>query len=104
MQDNWHRWKPTQTANMNPQGQPDSAKKSAELVERVSVVDEPLKPHHGIELDKFGAAPKTDPAEIALVRKIDLYMLPILWLMWYVATARNSHIIPKLRLRVRDVY
>jgi hypothetical protein len=71
---------------MNTQGQSDSTKKSAELVERVSIVDEPIKTHPGIELDKFGAAPKTDPAEIALVKKIDLYMLPILWLMWYVDT------------------
>jgi hypothetical protein len=82
---------------MNNQGQSDNAKKSAELVERVSVVDEPLKTHHGIELDKFGAAPKTDPAEIALVKKIDLYMLPILWLMWYVVTARTLHTSPKSR-------
>ncbi|KAF1916725.1 putative MFS transporter [Ampelomyces quisqualis] len=68
---------------MNTQGRSDSVKRSAELVERVSIGDEPLKTHAGVELDKFGAAPKTDPAEIALVKKIDLYMLPILWLMYF---------------------
>ncbi|KAL2204527.1 MFS general substrate transporter [Sarocladium strictum] len=33
-------------------------------------------------LDEFGGHRKTDPAEIALVRKLDTYMLPILWLMY----------------------
>jgi hypothetical protein len=50
-------------------------KDSVELVDTISVIDEPLKPGYGIELDKFGAAVKTDPAEIALVKKIDLYMM-----------------------------
>ncbi|KAH7079433.1 MFS transporter-like protein [Paraphoma chrysanthemicola] len=68
---------------MTPPAQPNTTEKSADLVEKVSVVDEPLKQHHGVELDKFGAAPKTDPAEIALVKKLDLYMLPILWLMYF---------------------
>ena len=50
-------------------------KASLELVDRISVIDEPLKPDYGVELDKFGAATKTDLAEIALVKKIDLYMM-----------------------------
>ncbi|KAH7353595.1 major facilitator superfamily domain-containing protein [Plectosphaerella cucumerina] len=33
-------------------------------------------------MDEFGAHKKTDPAEIALVKKLDWYMLPILWLMY----------------------
>lgn len=50
-------------------------KGSVELVDKISVIDEPLKPVNGVEFDRFGAAAKTDPAEIALVKKIDLYMM-----------------------------
>lgn len=34
-------------------------------------------------LDQFGSAEKTDPREIALVKKLDWYMMPILWLMYF---------------------
>jgi len=53
----------------------NNTKNSVELVDNISVIDKPLKPDYGVELDKFGAAVKTDPAEIALVKKIDLYMM-----------------------------
>lgn len=33
--------------------------------------------------DYSGASKKTDPDEIRLVRKLDLYILPILWAMYY---------------------
>ena len=59
-----------------------ATKSSVEQLDTISVTDYPQKPQHHFELDKFGAAEKSDPAEIALVRKIDLYMLPILWLMY----------------------
>ncbi|CAO2652056.1 Nn.00g003390.m01.CDS01 [Neocucurbitaria sp. VM-36] len=62
---------------------PIATKSSVERIDTVSVTDHPDKPQHHVELDKFGAAEKSDPAEIALVRKIDLYMLPILWLMYF---------------------
>ncbi|EGY19445.1 MFS transporter [Verticillium dahliae VdLs.17] len=35
------------------------------------------------ELDQFGSHKKTDPREIALVKKLDRFMLPILWLMYF---------------------
>ncbi|KAI9148873.1 mfs transporter [Paramyrothecium foliicola] len=35
------------------------------------------------KVDEFGAASKTDPKEIALVKKLDWYMMPILWLMYF---------------------
>ncbi|KAM0322146.1 hypothetical protein ACHAQA_009634 [Verticillium albo-atrum] len=38
---------------------------------------------HHENLDQFGAHKKTDPREIALVKKLDRYMLPILWLMYF---------------------
>ena len=34
------------------------------------------------KVDEFGAHAKTDPREIALVRKLDRHILPILWLMY----------------------
>lgn len=57
-------------------------KTSVEHIDTISVVEPSLKPTQHVELDKFGAAEKSDPAEIALVRKIDVYLLPILWLMY----------------------
>lgn len=57
-------------------------KPTAEQIDTISLNDNPTKPQHHAELDKFGASAKSDPAEIALVRKIDLYMIPILWLMY----------------------
>ncbi|KAI0555423.1 MFS transporter-like protein [Xylaria curta] len=33
--------------------------------------------------DRFGSYAKVDPKEIALVRKLDLYMMPTLWLMYF---------------------
>ncbi|KAF2827773.1 putative MFS transporter [Ophiobolus disseminans] len=68
------------------------------------MVDEPLKPEHGGELDKFGAAAKTDPAEIALVKKIDLYMLPILWFMYFLNFLdRNAIVNGKLNNLDKDL-
>lgn len=60
---------------MTSSSEPTKTKASVELVDRISVIDEPLKPQYDGELDKFGAAAKTDPAEIALVKKIDLHMM-----------------------------
>ncbi|TDZ54538.1 putative transporter [Colletotrichum trifolii] len=34
------------------------------------------------DVDAFGAHSKTDPKEIALVKKLDIYIIPILWLMY----------------------
>ncbi|RYO99149.1 hypothetical protein DL764_006891 [Monosporascus ibericus] len=33
--------------------------------------------------DKFGSFERVDPKEIALVRKLDMYMMPTLWLMYF---------------------
>lgn len=33
--------------------------------------------------DYSGAHKKTDPKEIALVRKLDLWIMPILWIMYW---------------------
>jgi len=34
-------------------------------------------------VDYSGATAKTDPKEIALVRKLDCWIMPILWLMYW---------------------
>ena len=49
-------------------------KNSTEHIDTISVNDQPLKPQHE-ELDKFGAALVKSPAEIALVKKLDRWMM-----------------------------
>ncbi|KAK1487072.1 MFS transporter [Colletotrichum cuscutae] len=49
------------------------------------------------KVDEFGAHTKTDPKEIALVKKIDFYILPILWIMYFLNFLdRNAMINGKL--------
>lgn len=45
-------------------------------------VEDGLK-HPDEPTDYAGAHAKTDPAEIALVRKLDLWIMPMLWLMYW---------------------
>jgi hypothetical protein len=45
--------------------------------------DEMLKPQNEPVRDYTGAHEKVDPKEIALVRKLDLWIMPILWLMYW---------------------
>ncbi|KAI8211477.1 putative transporter [Colletotrichum sp. SAR 10_66] len=45
--------------------------------EDLKPVDERRQP------DKFGSVDKVDPKEIALVKKLDLYLMPILWVMYF---------------------
>jgi hypothetical protein len=44
-----------------------------------------VKYHESAEpkVDYSGAHAKTDPREIALVKKLDWYIMPILWLMYW---------------------
>lgn len=50
------------------------AKNSTEHIDTISVNEQPLKPQYE-ELDKFGASLVKSPAEIALVKKLDRYMM-----------------------------
>ncbi|CAH0033155.1 unnamed protein product [Clonostachys rhizophaga] len=58
------------------------------------------------QLDYSGATKKTDPAEIALVRKLDRWILPTLWFMYWlnyldrnaIATARLNNLEKDLNL------
>ncbi|KAH7416813.1 putative MFS transporter [Cadophora sp. MPI-SDFR-AT-0126] len=55
-------------------------------------------------LDRFGAWTKTDPAEIALVKKLDLHIMPILWLMYFLNFLdRNTMINGKLDGLAKDL-
>lgn len=53
-----------------------------EVLDRTKSVesDYPVKDAEGaIAVDYSGASKKTDPAEIALVKKLDWYIMPVLW-------------------------
>lgn len=41
----------------------------------IDQIDKMEKPQNTVHLDKFGAATEKSPEEIALVRKLDLYMM-----------------------------
>ncbi|CAM1507733.1 Fc.00g045810.m01.CDS01 [Cosmosporella sp. VM-42] len=66
---------------------------------------EELKTHPRYDkVDAFGAHAKTDPKEIALVKKIDWYILPILWLMYFLNFLdRNAMVNGKLDGLVEDL-
>lgn len=49
-------------------------KNSTEHIDTISVNEQPSKPQYE-ELDKFGASLVKSPAEVALVKKLDLYMM-----------------------------
>ncbi|WDK10906.1 major facilitator superfamily transporter [Colletotrichum graminicola] len=60
---------------------PDIEKQQALHQEQSHVLDDEKKPSAAV--DYSGAAAKTDPAEIKLVRKLDLWIMPTLWLMYW---------------------
>ena len=47
--------------------------KSAVVIEHIDRVKKDFR--ETVKLDEFGATEKNDPAEIALVRKLDLYLM-----------------------------
>ena len=55
-------------------------------------VEETLKTDNA-KLDYSGAKEKTDPREIALVRKLDLWIMPVLWLMYWLNYLVSSSIL-----------
>lgn len=46
-------------------------------------LDEKATSQSTAAVDYAGASKKTDQEEIKLVRKLDLYILPIMWAMYY---------------------
>jgi len=66
--------------------------KNIEACHKESQVEE-IKP----QLDYAGSHAKIDPAEIRLVRKLDIWILPILWLMyWLNFLDRNAITVARL--------
>jgi hypothetical protein len=63
--------------------------------EDAAVFDE--KPVFRPEADYSGAQEKTDPVEISLVRKLDMWIMPTLWLMfWLNYLDRNAIALARL--------
>lgn len=58
---------------------PSIQEKNKEIQLEYVVADEESKTAEAA--DYSGAAKKTDPAEIALVRKLDTWIMPTLWIM-----------------------
>ena len=63
----------------------DIKKDPAVMLERAQTHDdEPIKPIPAVtKVDYSGAHEKTDPREIALVRKLDKWIMPMLWSMYW---------------------
>lgn len=59
--------------------------------------DEKLVEDQSVAVDSFGSHAKSDPAEIKLVRKLDWFILPTLWLMyWFNYLDRNAITVARL--------
>ncbi|OHW89438.1 MFS transporter [Colletotrichum incanum] len=85
----------------SPNDRPSSPqdKVAVNQMEHVLTTDDPALMKQPIieKVDEFGAHTKTDPKEIALVKKIDWYILPILWVMYFLNFLdRNAMINGKL--------
>ena len=62
----------------------DLEKNSSQHVDNVSLSDKDMKTEAPIASgDYSGAAAKTDPAEIALVRKLDYRVMPALFCLYF---------------------
>ncbi|KAF1836438.1 MFS transporter-like protein [Decorospora gaudefroyi] len=59
---------------------PSNEVKSKVSIEHIDTLD---KPQHVVHLDKFGAAKDYTPEEKSLVKKIDMHMMPMLWIMYF---------------------
>lgn len=74
-------------------------KSSVEMVEDLSSVEKPTQ-----KFDYSGAAEKTDPAEIALVKKLDRWIMPMLWSMyWLNYLDRNAIALARLNDLEKDL-
>jgi hypothetical protein len=65
-------------SDLSPTMQKDFGEKpSVMMVEDIGIDDDLSKPQ--VKKDYSGVAAKTDPAEIALVKKLDRWIMPMLW-------------------------
>ncbi|OAA55752.1 Major facilitator superfamily domain, general substrate transporter [Cordyceps fumosorosea ARSEF 2679] len=85
---------PASSSAMGEAQLPDIEKQQAVHAEGIDLKESPAA------VDYSGAAAKTDPAEIRLVRKLDMWIMPTLWLMYWlnyldrnaIAVARLNHL------------
>lgn len=61
-----------------PQTPDDKVNTTSHLEDPESLMKEPLE-----DVDYSGAVAKSDPTEIALVRKLDMRIMPTLWAMYF---------------------
>jgi MFS family permease len=79
------------------------AKKDEMPIAALEEVEETLKVEPDVR-DYSGAHEKTDPREIALVRKLDWYIMPVLWLMyWLNYLDRNAIALARLNTLEEDL-
>ncbi|KAL5406332.1 hypothetical protein PMIN06_000558 [Paraphaeosphaeria minitans] len=72
---------------------------SVERIDEVNKLD-----HDSTVVDRFGAVTVKSPEEIALVKKLDLYMMPILWIMYFLNFLdRNAIVNGKLNNMHKDL-
>jgi hypothetical protein len=72
-----------------------------EALHREDIISEEKKQQAG---DYSGAREKTDPAEIRLVRKLDMWIMPTLWLMyWLNYLDRNAIALARLNNLEEDL-
>ncbi|KAK7966436.1 MFS transporter [Apiospora aurea] len=80
----------------------ESPEEIASPAEMAQEQDKPTPPANGLtaQIDYAGSQAKTDPDEIRLVRKLDIWIMPVLWLMYFfnnidrssLAQARLNHL------------
>ncbi|KAL8303360.1 hypothetical protein RB601_007867 [Gaeumannomyces tritici] len=109
--------KPTEKADLERSSQGQNQDNPADHKNAIApekAAGEPLRTEHAeggdplkvgqAELDYSGAHEKTDPREIKLVRKLDMYMMPILWLMyWLNYLDRNAIALARLNGLEKDL-
>ena len=61
---------------------PEIGDEKPEALHREDTIDQEKERQQNVT-DYSGAHEKTDPAEIRLVRKLDIWIMPILWLMYW---------------------
>lgn len=63
--------------------------------------DELIKPIPQVtKVDYSGAHEKTDPREIALVRKLDKWIMPMLWSMYWLNYLGTTSLFPLIRIQI----
>jgi hypothetical protein len=93
-------------ANINFNRHEDTEKNVPLQIDDVATSEKDLKAQTALDgADYTGAIAKTDPAEIALVRKLDMRVMPALFCMYFLYVNQSSGFVPpsKDRLLIVDL-